>query len=199
MSGLCTVIHTAHMLQYLRQLSLALQLFALGIQHAQRLSLPLHAQVEGVLLCLRQQPPVCVCGMTQVRLVAAVPCAHACKPCMPREHASPMSCTAMYAGTPQVRRPGPSMCRYLLLRKSHLCCMHEGPVLALPSCDTLAGSSLHKTCLSQPPVSAYHAYLGLGRPLAWHMRAHTCSEAGGRRPRGIYVHACPRPRASLGL
>eukprot|EP00955_Chlamydomonas_euryale_P050536 354575-Chlamydomonas_euryale.AAC.15 len=64
--------------------------------------------------------------------------------------------------------------------------MHEGPVLGL------AGSSLHKTCLSRPPVSAYHACGGRGRPETEDMHARKCPRPPAS---GMYVHACPRPRA----
>eukprot|EP00955_Chlamydomonas_euryale_P113571 366227-Chlamydomonas_euryale.AAC.1 len=66
----------------------------------------------------------------------------------------------------------------------------------LPSCKTLAGSSLHKTCLSRPPVSAYHACLGLDRPLASDMHARKCPLASGLG----HLRTCmpfsgrPRPR-----
>eukprot|EP00955_Chlamydomonas_euryale_P077527 362959-Chlamydomonas_euryale.AAC.4 len=76
----------------------------------------------------------------------------------------------------------------------------------------------------RPQVEAYHACRGRGRPEAGDKHACECPEAGGMhvsgrgpakaeagvigqdqrprqaclRPWGIYVHACPRPRASLG-
>jgi len=67
-------------------------------------------------------------------------------------------------------------------------CMHVNAVYAvcmkglssrLPFCETLAGSSLHKTCLTRPTVSAYRACRGRGRPEAEDM--HACK--------------CPRPEA----
>eukprot|EP00955_Chlamydomonas_euryale_P068125 360023-Chlamydomonas_euryale.AAC.5 len=44
----------------------------------------------------------------------------------------------------------------------------------------------------RPQVAACHACRGRGRP-----DMHDAN-AQGRRPRGIYVHACPRPRAGRG-
>eukprot|EP00955_Chlamydomonas_euryale_P114911 366313-Chlamydomonas_euryale.AAC.13 len=43
----------------------------------------------------------------------------------------------------------------------------------------MAGSSWHKTCLSRPTGSAYHACLGLGRLSASDMHARTCPSASG--------------------
>eukprot|EP00955_Chlamydomonas_euryale_P048047 353852-Chlamydomonas_euryale.AAC.4 len=59
-----------------------------------------------------------------------------------------------------------SSCRAIahdLATQEHACsiCM-RGPK-RLPLCETEAGWSVYKTCLPRPPVSAYHACLGLGR------------------------------------
>eukprot|EP00955_Chlamydomonas_euryale_P075100 362213-Chlamydomonas_euryale.AAC.2 len=85
---------------------------------------------------------------------------------------------------------------HLVLRKSRLCYMHEGPVLAYTLCETLAGPSLLKTCLTRPPISDYTPASALAGP-----QPRTCMYVNAPRPpaSGTYMHACPRSWAGLGL
>eukprot|EP00955_Chlamydomonas_euryale_P084096 363925-Chlamydomonas_euryale.AAC.17 len=75
--------------------------------------------------------------------------------------------------------------------------MHEGFRAFTPYVKPRQGDPCTKHS-SRPRVEAYYACRGQGLPEAkdMHMHARKCPGAGGMH---VYVHACRRPRAGLGL
>eukprot|EP00955_Chlamydomonas_euryale_P100031 365255-Chlamydomonas_euryale.AAC.10 len=78
-------------------------------------------------------------------------------------------------------------CMHLLLRKLRLCCMHEGPVLTFLLCETLTGSSLHKTCAHTGCVYPYYYYYCY-YSYSYYYRIHTTPPTSSRITTRSSIH-----------